>query len=135
MTRVVKTVCLIIALFTFVSSLALAKAEILPTSSDKHFAGWEKLNLPLRSYLENLEKEKIELIIRTNKAVDDSDKKSLQSAGFQFRSVIPSGKKKTILTGSILPFYIEKLAALSFVESIEASTRLQYQKKTVLEKN
>ncbi len=133
MNNVVKILSLMIAFFLF--ALTVVKAESLSPSAGKQFVGWEKLNLPLRSYLESLEKEKIELIIRTNKAINDSDRKALESAGFQLRSAIPSGKKKTILTGSILPFYIEKLAALSFVESIEASTRLQYQKKSFSNKN
>lgn len=134
MKKVVKTVLILIGLFAFTNSWVMA-ADSSISSSDKHFPGWEKLNLPLRIYLEDLEKEKIELIIRTNKAINESDKNLLQSAGFQFRSVIRSGKKKTLLTGSIVPSQIEKLAALPFVASIEAASHLQYQKKAVLKKN
>lgn len=133
MNSVVKTICLIIALTAFASSMA--KAESLPSSSDKHFAGWEKLNLPLRHYFENLNNQKIELIVRINKALDESDKKTLQSVGLQFRTVVSSGKGKTFLTGSIPSFQIEKLAALPFVEAIEGATRLRYQNKSILKKN
>lgn len=133
MKKIVQILSLLIITILFHSIAVVAESEV--SYSDKHFVGWEKLNLSLRHYLENLEREKIELTVQTNKAIDDADKKSLLSAGFQFRSVIPSGKNKTILTGSILPSHVEKLAALPFVKSIESSIHLQYQKKAILKKN
>ena len=116
-----------LTLFLLFLLQGIAMPESLKSSINPHFPGWEKLNLPLKNYLENLKNQKLDLIVRANKSIGESEKETLKKVGFQTKSVIPT-QTHTLLTGSILASEIEKLAALPFIDVIELSTRLQYQK-------
>jgi hypothetical protein len=120
-------------LLSFIVSSFPANASAKhPEAAQASFEGspaWEKLDLRMREAWraslgsEEAGKKVLECIIKTDRAVSQDDRATLELAGFKARTVI--GK---IVTGSVPARRVPDLAAVSFVSAIELAVPLELKK-------
>ena len=72
----------------------------------------------------NTDSMEVELIIKTNAPVKKVEKRLFKKIGFKYRSIIRSSETASIMTGRIVVKNLQCLAAMEFVEYIEAAKPL-----------
>lgn len=101
--------------------IAILIALLAPICHAEQFAGWDKMDIRARQFVERTVNNDVQMdiIIKTVKPAGWYYKMRFKRAGFKYRSII-----KNIITGNIAVSNINKLAGLDFVERIELSVPL-----------
>lgn len=100
---------------------------------DAQFSGWQKLDSSARELWmeykkrdskEDDEGETVELMVRTNTPVKKKESVVLKVIGLRYRTVVPYKNRGSILTASMPIRHLDELAAVDFVDYIEAAKPL-----------